>query len=95
LSAQRVVHGAIQDSLVDTYNDQILSLMQNGSLERDLEVKKLYLKLRDEARMPSGAIPPPDLSRLQRIEELSILDGIGVAVKGMCNITTKIIERIK
>ena len=51
------------------------------------------MKLRDEVRVPEGAITPPDLQNLQRIEELSLSQGVGAAVKGTCRLTMHLLTK--
>eukprot|EP00803_Ostreobium_quekettii_P003505 evm.model.scf_151.6 EVM.evm.TU.scf_151.6 scf_151:50806-53639(-) len=88
------VAGAVQDSLSQEFNDQIRELRGENILEKTEGLREALRGLRDTPRAPQGAPPPPDLSMLNKVEDLSAEAAVGAAVKALCRASMNIVGKL-
>ncbi|KAK9795541.1 hypothetical protein WJX73_001955 [Symbiochloris irregularis] len=75
------IGGAMQDAIVEQYNDHLRELRQAGLAEEMADVRASLRDLRDEERAPESTVQAPDLMKLQDVKSLTFEEGLAGAVK--------------
>ncbi|GAB4820353.1 hypothetical protein N2152v2_007399 [Parachlorella kessleri] len=75
------VTGGLQEALTDVYNDQLRQMREAGVSEAAPEVREAVKAMRDEERSIEGGPQIPDITTIQRWNELSFEEGIAAVVK--------------
>lgn len=84
-SITMAIAGAVQEGLVEQYNQSLREIHEQGVADQAPDVREALRELRAIERAPDGSPAVPDvltMQRIERLEDVGLQGLVGVAVKG-------------